>query len=108
MLTPKDRSLIFFLAEHTNQLFDREQLIEHVWGLDYDGSDRAVDLAIKRIRQAPVNWPSSEGEIKTMRGLGTSSMSIIHRRRISIRAYWTSRYLITLVIGLVIIGLFAA
>ena len=49
-LTPKDRALLLFLAKHPNQIFNREQLLEHVWGMDYFGSDRAVDLAIKRIR----------------------------------------------------------
>lgn len=69
-LTPKDLALLLFLAEHPNQAFTRDQLLEHVWGWDYDGSDRAVDLAIKRIRKALVAWPKEEGEIKTLRGLG--------------------------------------
>ncbi|WP_158738263.1 response regulator transcription factor [Alteribacillus sp. YIM 98480] len=69
-LTPRDLSLLFFLARHPNQTFDREQLIEHVWGIDYEGSDRAVDLSIKRIRKSLQNWPETEGEIKTLRGLG--------------------------------------
>jgi two-component system response regulator VicR len=69
-LTPRDLSLFIFFAKHPNQIFTREQLIEHVWGLDYDGSDRAVDLAIKRIRKSLEKWPASEGEIKTLRGLG--------------------------------------
>ncbi|WP_227939470.1 response regulator transcription factor [Alkalihalobacillus deserti] len=70
VLTPRDLSLLLFLARHPNQTFSRDQLIEHVWGWEYDGSDRAVDLAIKRMRQALSNWPESEGEIKTLRGLG--------------------------------------
>lgn len=69
-LTPKDLALLLFLAEHPNQAFTREQLIENVWGWDYDGSDRAVDLAIKRIRKALETWPKEEGDIKTLRGLG--------------------------------------
>ncbi|WP_134704469.1 response regulator transcription factor [Ammoniphilus sp. YIM 78166] len=69
-LTPRDLSLLLFLAQHPNQLFTREQLIECVWGLDYEGSDRAVDLAIKRIRQSLIHWPATQGEIRTMRGLG--------------------------------------
>ncbi|MBS4218864.1 response regulator transcription factor [Bacillus sp. FJAT-49711] len=69
-LTPRDLSVLLFLAEYPNQTFTREQLIEHIWGWDYDGSDRAVDLAIKRIRKSLQDWPSSEGEIKTLRGLG--------------------------------------
>lgn len=67
---PRDLALFMFLARHPNKTFTREQLIEHVWGLDYEGSDRAVDLAIKRIRKILQNWPSSQGEIKTLRGMG--------------------------------------
>ncbi|GLB59531.1 response regulator transcription factor [Cytobacillus sp. NCCP-133] len=69
-LTPRDLSLLLFLAKSPNRTFTREQLIEHVWGMDYDGSDRAVDLAIKRIRQALSEWPDAEGEIRTLRGMG--------------------------------------
>lgn len=69
-LTPRDLALLLFLAKHPNQTFTRDQLIDHVWGWDYDGSDRAVDLSIKRIRKGLVDWPVKEGEIKTLRGLG--------------------------------------
>lgn len=68
--TPKDLSLFLFLAQYKNQTFTREQLIEQVWGMDDEGSDRAVDLAIKRIRRSLENWPAAEGEIRTYRGLG--------------------------------------
>ncbi|WP_232699483.1 response regulator transcription factor [Brevibacillus daliensis] len=68
--TPRDLSLFLFLAQYPNQTFTREQLIEHVWGMDYEGSDRAVDLAVKRIRRTLQNWPTDEGEIRTLRGLG--------------------------------------
>ncbi|BCB05740.1 response regulator transcription factor [Bacillus sp. KH172YL63] len=68
--TPKDLSLFLFLANHPNQTFTREQLIENVWGMDYEGSDRAVDLAIKRIRKALGGWSSEQGEIRTLRGMG--------------------------------------
>lgn len=70
LLTPRDLSVLLFLAKHPNQTFSREQLIEHIWGWEYDGSDRAVDLAIKRIRKALQNWSEQQGEIKTLRGLG--------------------------------------
>ncbi|OMP68209.1 response regulator transcription factor [Domibacillus epiphyticus] len=68
--TPRDLSLFLFLASAPNRTFTREQLLDEVWGHDYDGSDRAVDLSIKRIRKALAKWPASEGEIKTLRGLG--------------------------------------
>ena len=70
VLTPKDLSLLIFLAERPNRTFTREDLIESVWGMDYDGSDRAVDLSIKRIRHSLAGWPPSQGEIRTLRGLG--------------------------------------
>ena len=69
-LAPRDLSVLLFLAEHPNRTFTREQLIEQIWGWDYDGSDRAVDLAIKRIRKALADWPIEQGEIRTLRGLG--------------------------------------
>ncbi len=70
VLTPKDLSLLIFLADRPNRTFTREDLIESVWGMDYDGSDRAVDLSIKRIRHSLAEWPASQGEIRTLRGLG--------------------------------------
>lgn len=70
VLTPKDLSLLIFLAERPNRTFTREDLIESVWGMDYGGSDRAVDLAVKRIRQVLSDWPVTQGEIRTHRGLG--------------------------------------
>lgn len=69
-LTPRDLDLLLFLTKHPNRSFDREQLIEHIWGFDYDGSDRAVDLSVKRIRQALAAWPAAEGGLITLRGLG--------------------------------------
>lgn len=69
-LTPRDLSVLLFLADHPNQTFTRDQLIEQVWGWEYDGSDRAVDLAVKRLRKALEHWSADEGEIKTLRGLG--------------------------------------
>ncbi|CAI9393145.1 MULTISPECIES: response regulator transcription factor [Bacillaceae] len=68
--TPRDLAVFLFLASYPNQTFTRDQLLDHVWGRDYDGSDRAVDLAIKRIRKLLNGWDPKDGEIKTLRGLG--------------------------------------
>jgi len=70
VLTPRDLSVLLFLADHPNQTFTRDQLIDQIWGWEYEGSDRAVDLAIKRLRRALKEWDEAEGEIKTLRGLG--------------------------------------
>lgn len=69
-LSPRDMSVLLFLAERPNQICTRDQLLEHVWEMDYEGSDRAVDLSIKRLRQALSHWPAREGEIRTLRGTG--------------------------------------
>lgn len=69
-LAPRDLSLLFYLAEYPNQTFTRDQLLDQVWGMNYEGSDRAVDLSIKRLRQVLKEWRAEEGEIKTLRGVG--------------------------------------
>jgi len=69
-LAPRDWELLAFLARHANRAFTRSQLLDHVWGLDYEGGDRAVDVAVKRLRQSLRDWPASEGEIVTVRGMG--------------------------------------
>lgn len=69
-LTPRDLSLFLYLASHPNQTFDRGQLIDAVWGRDYIGSDRAVDMAVKRIRQSLVEWSAGDGGIITLKRVG--------------------------------------
>ena len=60
--------MLFELAKHPNQIFSREQLIEKIWGMDYDGFDRTVDVHIKRIRENIGHLPGFN--VVTVRGLG--------------------------------------
>lgn len=69
-MLPRDWELLAFLVRQPNKAFSRSQLLDHVWGMDYDGGDRAVDTAVKRLRQSLREWPPSEGEIVTIRGMG--------------------------------------
>ncbi|MGG3448777.1 response regulator transcription factor [Domibacillus aminovorans] len=69
-LSPRDWGLLAFLGKHPNQCFTRDQLLDYVWGMNYEGADRAVDASIKRIRQHLREWSPDEGEIKTIRGMG--------------------------------------
>lgn len=69
-LAPRDWELLAFFVRHPNKVFTRDQLLDHVWGIDYDGGDRAVDVAIKRLRQTLREWSPGEGEIETVRGTG--------------------------------------
>ena len=64
----KQFELVFELAKKPNQIFSREQLIEKIWGMDYDGFDRTVDVHIKRIRENLRHIP--DFKIVTVRGLG--------------------------------------
>ncbi|MBQ1490950.1 MAG: response regulator transcription factor [Blautia sp.] len=50
-LPPREIELLFFLATSPNQVFTREQLLNHIWGYDYIGDSRTVDVHIKRIRE---------------------------------------------------------
>ena len=64
----KQFELAFELAKNPNQIFTREQLIEKIWGMDYDGFDRTVDVHIKRIRENLGHLPGCK--VLTVRGLG--------------------------------------
>ncbi|MCI9049348.1 MAG: response regulator transcription factor [Coprobacillus sp.] len=64
----KQFELVFELAKNPNQIFTREQLIEKIWGMDYDGFDRTVDVHVKRIRENLGHLPGFK--VVTVRGLG--------------------------------------
>ena len=50
-MPPKELELLYFLASHPNQVFTREQLLDHIWGYEYAGDTRTVDVHIKRLRE---------------------------------------------------------
>ena len=67
-IPPKEIELLFFLASNPNKVFTREQLLSNVWGYDYEGETRTVDVHVKRLREkfeGNSNW-----EIKTVWGIG--------------------------------------
>ena len=64
----KQFELVFELAKKPNHIFSREQLIERIWGMDYDGFDRTVDVHIKRVRENLGFIP--DFKVVTVRGLG--------------------------------------
>ncbi|MBC8528464.1 response regulator transcription factor [Christensenellaceae bacterium NSJ-44] len=67
-LPPKEIELLYFLAGHANQVFTREQLLEQVWGFDYYGDSRTVDVHVKRLREKL--GQDDEWQIKTVWGVG--------------------------------------
>ncbi|MCM3132445.1 response regulator transcription factor [Paenibacillus polysaccharolyticus] len=64
----KEFELLYKLAGTPGQVYTREQLIDQIWGLDYTGDDRTVDVHIKRLRERFVT--TSDFQIETVRGLG--------------------------------------
>lgn len=67
-MPPKELELLYFLASSPNQVFTREQLLDHIWGYEYIGDTRTVDVHIKRIREKIkdyANW-----SISTVWGIG--------------------------------------
>jgi len=68
-LPPKELELLFFLASNPNKVFTREQLLEHVWGFDFYGDSRTVDVHIKRLREK-IDLPNQVWQLKTVWGVG--------------------------------------
>jgi len=67
-MPPKEFELLYFLASNKNRVFTREQLLCEVWGYDYPGDSRTVDVHIKRLREklhGGANW-----ELETVWGVG--------------------------------------
>jgi DNA-binding response OmpR family regulator len=65
----KEFELLFLLASHPGQIFTREQLILQVWGLNYEGDGRTVDVHISRLREK-FSGKGEQFQIETARGLG--------------------------------------
>jgi DNA-binding response OmpR family regulator len=67
-MPPKEIELLYFLASHSGRVFTREQLLERVWGFDFFGDSRTVDVHVKRIREKlgeRENW-----QLRTVWGVG--------------------------------------
>ncbi|MBS7527338.1 MAG: two-component system, OmpR family, response regulator ResD [Clostridiales bacterium] len=68
-LPPKEIELLNYLVTHPNRVFTREQLLDHIWGYDFFGETRTVDVHIKRLREK-LDQPENGWEIKTVWGVG--------------------------------------
>jgi DNA-binding response OmpR family regulator len=67
-MPPKELELLYFLAASPNQVFTREQLLDHIWGYEYIGDTRTVDVHVKRLREKikdHANW-----SLSTVWGIG--------------------------------------
>lgn len=62
---PKELELLYFLANNPNKMFSRDQLLDEVWGFDYCGESRTIDVHIKRIREK-IDGVSDKWELSTV------------------------------------------
>ncbi len=67
-MPPKELELLYFLATHPNQVFTRDQLLDRIWGYEYVGESRTVDVHIKRLREKIKDH--SEWALATVWGIG--------------------------------------
>ena len=68
-IPPKELELLYFLASNPNKVFTREQLLENVWGFDFYGDTRTVDVHVKRLREK-LEPPDPHWQLKTVWGVG--------------------------------------
>ena len=66
---PKELELLYFLASNSNHVFTRDQLLDKVWGFDYLGDSRTVDVHVKRLREK-LEGVSEKWSLKTVWGVG--------------------------------------
>ena len=69
-MPPKELEVLYFLASHPNQVFTREQLLRQVWGFEFFGDSRTVDVHIKRLREKLPDCEKYGWTIYTVRGVG--------------------------------------
>ena len=68
-IPPKELELLYFLASNENHFFTRDQLLDKVWGFDYLGDSRTVDVHVKRLREK-LDGVSTKWNLKTVWGIG--------------------------------------
>ncbi len=69
-LSPKEFQLLAFLIRNRGMVFQREQLVEKLWGYDYDGTSRTVDVHIRSLRRKMEDDPANPRHLVTVHGLG--------------------------------------
>lgn len=69
-LKPKEYDLLVYLAQHQGRVLSRDQLLEEVWGWDYTGGSRTVDVHVRWLREKIESEPANPTRIVTLRGAG--------------------------------------
>ena len=104
-MPPKELELLYFLASSPNQVFTREQLLDHIWGYEYIGDTRTVDVHIKRLREKIKDHPS--WSISTVWGIGYK-FEVKKYMRKSLYIKFVISYLILAFIGFFAVSMFGS
>ena len=75
-IPPKELELLYFLTSNYNRVFTRDQLLDKVWGFDYLGDSRTVDVHVKRLREK-LDGVSDKWTLKTVWGVGYKFESLV-------------------------------
>jgi two-component system, OmpR family, alkaline phosphatase synthesis response regulator PhoP len=76
-LTPKEFDLLMLLASHARRVFTRDELLDKIWGMEYVGGTRTVDIHVRRVRQ---KLGSYEDILQTVHGVGYKVEGELHER----------------------------
>ena len=68
-MPPKEFELLYFLAKNKNKVYTRDQLLDEIWGYEFFGDSRTVDVHIKRIREK-IESEGKNWQLKTVWGVG--------------------------------------
>ncbi|MBQ8435170.1 MAG: winged helix-turn-helix transcriptional regulator, partial [Oscillospiraceae bacterium] len=68
-IPPKEIELLYYMASNPNRVFTRDQILEAVWGMDFFGESRTVDVHIKKLRQK-LEGASDKWNLTTVWGVG--------------------------------------
>ncbi|MCL6643454.1 MAG: response regulator transcription factor [Dehalococcoidia bacterium] len=69
-MKPKEFELLLFFAQHPGKVFTREQILDEVWGYDFYGGPRTVDVHVRWLRQKIEDDPANPARLRTIRGSG--------------------------------------
>jgi two-component system, OmpR family, response regulator len=69
-MKPKEFDLLLFFVQHPGKVFSREQILDEVWGYDFDGGPRTVDVHVRWLRQKIEADPAAPARLRTIRGSG--------------------------------------
>ena len=105
-LTPKEFDLLYYFARHPKQVFSREQLLDHVWGYEFYGDERTVDVHIKRLRKKV--GTSNQPFFHTVWGVGYKFDEVLVNMKFKYIYQQISSHISIIIVAFIVLSLFFA